>query len=163
MKLFASDRVHPGDRRPLAINRDERVAPCTPVQNDEFERLSQKNWGWYVDTRHKKHLPLKRRRACAKGDDCVYARPCALCPIGCEMLRTGNREPYKKFLKRRGGRGPPTLILFPPFFVCKLGGRCTADNYAAVDFINHILSLMHILEYKVHADQMPTECIPAVG
>ena len=51
LKLFASDRVHPGDRRPLAINRDVRVAPCTPVQNDEFERLSQKNWGWYVDTR----------------------------------------------------------------------------------------------------------------
>ena len=55
LKLFASDRVHPGDRRPLAINRDERVAPFTPLrnsaQNDEFDRLSQTNWGWYVDTR----------------------------------------------------------------------------------------------------------------
>ena len=37
---FASDRVHPGDRRPLAIKPPERVAPCTPAQNDEFERLS---------------------------------------------------------------------------------------------------------------------------
>ena len=54
--LHGREMLHEHDRR----RRDQYGWRLLPPQNDEFERLSQKNWGWYVDTRDRKSKGYER-------------------------------------------------------------------------------------------------------